>query len=125
MLRTQLLFSMIALFVGIELYFSIRRQSTNRASQKLYSYEQSYLQHDTLFIGIELRCSSVRTLPPNKTYGVAVFKGSPIRKTLLHARLLFRVQPLFCEVVYLFLYIFASHPVVALCDQGGVKHLKL
>ena len=25
----------------------------------------------------------------------------------------------FCEVVYLFLYNCASHPVVALCDQGG------
>ena len=32
-----------------------------------------------LFVRIELLRSSIRTLPPNKSYRVAVFEGSPIR----------------------------------------------
>ena len=32
-----------------------------------------------LFVQIELLCSSVRRLPPNKAKGVAVVEGSPIR----------------------------------------------
>ena len=50
MLRIQLLFSMIALFVPI-----------------------------ALFVRIELLCSCIRRLPPNRANGVAVFEGSPIR----------------------------------------------
>ena len=50
MLRIQLLISMTALFVPI-----------------------------ALFIRIELSCSSICRLPPNRANGVAVFEGSPIR----------------------------------------------
>ena len=32
-----------------------------------------------LFVRIELLCRSIRRLPPNKAYGVAIFEGSPIR----------------------------------------------
>ena len=32
-----------------------------------------------LFVRIELLCSSIRRLPPNRAIRVAVFEGSPIR----------------------------------------------
>ena len=41
------------------------------------------IQYDALFVRIELLCSSVYRLPPNRANGLAVFKGSPIRYSTL------------------------------------------
>ena len=37
-----------------------------------------------LFVRIELLCSSILRLPPNRANGIAVFKGSPIRYNKAH-----------------------------------------
>ena len=60
-----------------------------------------------LFVRIELLCSSVRRLPPNKANGVAVFEENPIRynkallcrirlrsNTAIHLALFIRIEQL-------------------------------
>ena len=82
----------------MELYISSIR--TNRAIFSMIA----------LFILIELLCSSVRRLPPNSAYGVAVFEGSPIRYNIATREATVSCSTLFCD--------FASGPVVALWSKS-------
>ena len=42
-------------------------------------FVNEYSYKNTVVLRIELLCSCIRNLPPNRANGVAVFEGSPIR----------------------------------------------